>query len=258
MPARARPVGSIRVRLRSVLGRAKDPALLIELLKELNQISLDAAAALGVPAKDRQRAVYQAVKDSKRRRPSLVTLQTNRGFSAILYHWRNDKRFRQANGEPRVLSITGRGVTLESLAKRYVPGLALREVTNMICDNAEVRRVSDGKVALVGAAVMMTPKTPEQTLASLISRTRRITETILHDATLPPRRIDSGRFERVVSGELTDRQFEAFAQSIRHQLQNLCDQVDERIGQPVRKSKRRRVTQCGLGIYLFKDGRKLR
>jgi hypothetical protein len=249
---------SLKTRLRAVLGRAKDPSLLIELLKELNQIGLDAAAALGVSAKDRRRAVHLAVKDSKRRRPSLHTLQTNRGFSAILYHWRNDKRFRQANGEPRVLAIKGRGVTLESLAKRYVPGVALNEVTAMICDNAEVRRVSDGKVALVGAAVMMTPKTPEQTMASLISRTRRITETILHDATLPPRRTDSGRFERVVSGELTDREFEAFAQSMRHQLQNVCDQVDERIGQPARKSKRGRVSQCGLGIYVFKDGRKLR
>src|SRR5208282_2305588 len=99
------------------------------------------------------------------------------------------------------------------------------DLADMVCENAEVTRLKDEKIALVGSPVMMTPKTPEITLASLTLRLRRLTETIVHNALLPAK-TRSGRFERIVTGELTDAEFREFAQGVRQPMQDLCDRVD--------------------------------
>ena len=55
----------------------------------------------------------------------------------------------------------------------------------MICENAEVTRLKGDKIALIGSPVMMTPKTPEITVASLILRFRHLAETSVHNAAIP-------------------------------------------------------------------------
>jgi hypothetical protein len=124
----------------------------------------------------------------------------------------------------------------------------------MVCENAEVTRLKGGKIALVGSPVMMTPKTPEITLASLALRLRRLTGTVLHNAALPAKMKLNGRFERIVTGELTEREFRDFAQSVRQPMQDLCDRVDAGIRQP-RPSRpaRARERSCGVGLYVYRD-----
>jgi hypothetical protein len=173
--------------------------------------------------------------------------------AALLTRWRNDKRYRRPDGTPRVLPIAGKGVTLATLARRFVPQMAVADVVDMICENAEVTRLKGNKIALVGSPVMMAQKTPEVTLASLILRIRRLTETMIHNATIPAHVTDDGRFERIVWGELTDKEFQAFSQSLRQQLQDLCDRVDQGVRPPTYSRKRRAMSSCGLGLYVFKD-----
>ena len=91
-------------------------------------------------------------------RPSDATMRSNQGVSAILNRWRNDNRYRRPDGTPRVLSIGGKGATLETLARRFVPQMAVTDVVAMICENAEVTRLKGNKIALVGSPVMMTAK----------------------------------------------------------------------------------------------------
>jgi hypothetical protein len=101
---------------------------------------------------------------------------------------------------------------------------------------------------------MMTPKTPETTLASLTLRLRRLTETIVHNASIPPKFNPTGRFERIVTGELTDSEFREFAQSVRQPMQDLCDRVDAGIRQPSHSHKSRGKSKtCGIGLYVFRD-----
>jgi hypothetical protein len=110
------------------------------------------------------------------------------------------------------------------------------------------------KIALVGSPVMMTPKTPEITLASLTLRLRRLTSTIVHNASIPSRFNPTGRFERIVTGELSDSEFREFAQSVRQPMQDLCDRVDAGIGQPRQSRKARgKGKTCGIGLYVFRD-----
>jgi hypothetical protein len=76
----------------------------------------------------------------------------------------------------------------------------------------------------------------------------------VHNASIAPKINPAGRFERIVTGRLSDREFREFAQSVRQPMQDLCDRVDAGIGQPTpsRRARAKRKT-CGIGLYLFRD-----
>jgi hypothetical protein len=141
------------------------------------------------------------------------------------------------------------------LARPFVPTLPVEEVVEMICENAEVTRLKGDKIALIGSPVMISPKTPEITVASLIMRFRRLAETTVYNAAIPANVKGTGRFERLVTGVLTDKEFRVFSQSVRQQLQDLCDRVDAGMKQPGPRSKGRakKGKSCGIGLYVFRD-----
>jgi hypothetical protein len=139
-----------------------------------------------------------------------------------------------------------------------VPTMPVSELTDIICRNADVMRLKDNKVALVGSQVLILPKTPEMTLASVAIRFRRLSESIVHNAAIPAGAKGSGRFERQVTGELSERDFARFARSIRPQLQDLCDRVDAAMRQPKVPGKpHSKGKRCGIGLYLFRDDGKI-
>jgi Family of unknown function (DUF6502) len=246
---------SLKRRVRAVLGPPTDRRLIVDLLKEMHHIVLDTAVELGVSATDRRRALALAGKDKKRPRPSLSTIQPTYRLAGILARWRFDKRYLRPDGSPRVLSIKGKGATFETLARPFVPTLPVEKVVKMICENAEVTRLKGDKIALIGSPVMISPKTPEITVASLIFRFRRLAETTVHNAAIPANVKGTGRFERLVTGVLTDKEFRVFSQSVRQQLQDLCDRVDAGMKQPGPRSKGRakKGKSCGIGLYVFRD-----
>jgi hypothetical protein len=251
---RKAPRRAIKRRNTVALRAPPDRALVIELLKETHHLVLDAAEELGVTAKDARRAMELAAKDPRRSRPSEPIMKVNYGIAILLNHWRNDKRYQRPEGTPRVLSIHGKGATFETLARTFVPKMRLNELIDMVCENAEVTRLKGGKIALVGSPVMMTPKTREITLAALASRLRRLTGTVVHNASLPPKYKSNGRFERIVTGALTEREFREFAQSVRQPMQDLCDRVDAGLRQSI-PSRRGRAQErlCGVGLYVYRD-----
>jgi Family of unknown function (DUF6502) len=217
-------------------------------------IVLDAAAEIGVSAKDRHRAMKLAEKDRSRTRPSKRAMRTSYGIAVLLNRWRNDRQFQTSDGTPRVLSVRGKGATIETLARRFEPELSVKRLADMICENAEVPRLKGSRIALIGSPVMMSPKTREITLASLILRLRRLSGTIVHNASMPPQFNPTRRFERIMTGAPTDREFREFAQSIRQPMRDLCDRVDARIGQPTQASQGRLKRKAGgIGLCVFRD-----
>jgi len=246
---------SLKRRVLAVLGPPTDRRLIVDLLKEMHHIVLDTAAELGVPATDRRRALALAGRDKKRRRPSLSTIQPSYRLAGVLARWRFDKRYLRPDGSPRVLSIKGKGATFETLARSFAPSLSVEEIVEMICENAEVTRLKGDKIALIGSPVMIAPKTPEITVASLILRFRHLAETTVYNAAIPANVKGTGRFERLVTGVLTDKEFRAFSQSVRQQLQDLCDRVDAGMTQPDprNKSRAKKAKSCGIGLYVFRD-----
>lgn len=235
----------------AVFGPPADRKLTLEILKEMHHVVLDAATAIGVSLKDAKRALLLAGKDSSRRRPSERIMRANFGIAALLNRWRNDSRYRRGDGTPRVLSIRGRGATFATLARACVPQVPLQELVEMVCENAEVSRLEGGKIALLGSPVMMTPKGAEITLAALALRLRRLTQTILHNTSVPSKAKSAGRFERMVTGEMTEGEFREFAQRVRQPMQDLCDRIDAGIRQP--RHARRKARYGGIGLYVFQD-----
>jgi hypothetical protein len=253
---RKTPRATVKRRPVAALSRAAKRTLIVELLKEMHHIVLDAAAQIGVSAKDRQLALKLAAKDPSRTRPSERMMRATLGIAGLLNRWRSDKRFQRPDGTPRVLSILGKGATFETLAREFVPELTVSEIADLVCANAEVTRLQGNKVALVGSPVMITPKSPEITLASLVLRIRRLAGNIVHNAFIPAKD-PSGLFERIVTGELSDREFRDFSQLIRQPMQDLCDRVDAGIRQPTQSRKGRVRKTCGIGLYVFRDDHKI-
>jgi hypothetical protein len=245
---------NLKRRVAAVLGPPSDRVLVGQLLTEMQHVFLDSASTIGATPSEIRRAVKLAQANRKRARPSQATLQLIHALSALLACWRQDKRYCFADGTPRVLAITGKGATFETLARKFVPGVALTRVLKLICENAEVMRVAGNKLVLHGSPVLIEPKTPEILLASLVLRFRRLAETTLHNAAIPAHVRGTGRFERVVTGELSEKAFERFSRGVRQRLQDTCDHVDAGMPQPsgLRRTRTKRKT-CGIGIYVFKD-----
>jgi Family of unknown function (DUF6502) len=232
--------------------------LRVGLLQELHHIVLDVGTALGVSLKDRHRAIELAKKDTRRLRPSQTVTEPISATSRLLKAWRRDKRYTRPDGTPRVLSITGKGPTLESLARQHVPTIPVDQLADMICQNADVMRLKDNTVALVGSTVLIMPKTSEMTLAALVVRFRRLSENLVHNVALPADVQATGRFERLVTGVLSENNFRKFARSVRPQLQDLCDRVDAAMQEPNPNGKLpEKGKKCGIHLYVFRDDGKI-
>jgi hypothetical protein len=245
-------VVSERKRLSRVIGVPTNRALLISLLQELHRLVLDVGSELGIPERDRRHAIELTMADKKRSRPSQAVMQNELSIAGLLAKWRTDKRYRNDDGTPHALPIMGKGATLQTLAREYVPEMPIRKLVDLICLQSEVTRLKGNKVALVGSPVIMTEKTPELTLAALIIRIRRLTGTMMHNAAIPVGVKNTGRFERMVSGHLSDRDFQKFGMAIRMQLQDVCDRVDSGMRQPKGQGKTR-GKKGGVGIYVFRE-----
>ena len=120
----------------AAVGAPADRTLMVELLKEMHPIMLDAAAQIGVCAEDRDCALKLAAKDPIRARPSERTLRAEYCIARLLNRWRNDKHFQCPDGTPRVLPIFGKIATFATLARRFVLQLAVSELADMIYEDA--------------------------------------------------------------------------------------------------------------------------
>jgi len=246
-----------RQRLARVLGRPGDRELIRALTQEMWHVVIDAAAALGLSRTDQSEALLRALTEKGRARPSHSLMQKTRALGDLLNMWRRDKRYIGSDGSPRVLSIRGKGATLESLARKFVPAMPLSEVVETICSHGEVTRYKGEKVALIGSPVIIHAKTPEVTLASLISGFRHLAETLIHNAAIPAEIKGTGRFERQVTGTVSDKAFREYFQMIRPQLQDLCDRVDEGLNRRNEPSIMRKGKSCGVWLFVFRDDGKI-
>jgi hypothetical protein len=174
------------------------------------------------------------------------------GIADLLSSWRRDPRYVQPDGSPRVLPIKGKGASLETLARKFVPEMPVTEVLTAITRHREATAYRGDKVALVGGSVLLTPKTAEMALALLVNRIRRVSKTLLHNMSLPEGSKGHGRFERHVFGVLSEREFNEYARVMRTQLQDLCDRAESGLELAADKKGRKRKA-CGIGIFVFRD-----
>jgi Family of unknown function (DUF6502) len=219
----------------------------------LQEMMIESMEVLGVSRKEQMATYRRASKGlGGKERPSAPLIDRLSGIADLLSSWRRDRRYLQSDGSPRVLPIKGKGASLETLGKKFVPDMALSEVLTAVTRHGEATVYQGNKVALVGGSVLLTPKTAEMGLALLVSRIRRMSKTMLHNMSLPEGSKGHGRFERHVHGVLSEREFNEYAQAMRSQLQDLCDRAESGLELAADKKGRKRKS-CGIGIFVFRD-----
>jgi Family of unknown function (DUF6502) len=257
MPKRVRTKRPIRFRNRgdSPLSPATPGKreLLLQLAQELQQMTIESMEGLGLSRKE-QMVTYRRASRGRgsKERPSTRLMERTSAIADLLSSWRRDRRYVDPDGSPRVLPIDGKGASLETLARKFVPEMSVSEVLTAITRHGEATAYRGDKVALVGGSVLLTPKTAEMILALLVTRIRRVSQTMLHNASLPEGSKGVGRFERQVFGVLSEREFNEYARVMRTQLQDLCDRAESGLELAADKKGRKRKA-CGIGIFVFRD-----
>jgi len=224
------------------------------LSQEAYRVVTDAILALGIRPTEQRKGLLLARKKSKqRRRPSQEVLKHQNGVALLLNTWRSDPRYIQRDGTPKALSIYGKGATLESLVRFYVPDLPVEQVVETLCTHTDVMRLKGERVALLSHPVKITEKTSATTLAWLITQIRHISETVVFNASIPAKAKNVGRFERQVYGSLPKKQFDVWAQTVRKRLQETAERVEADLGSEEKALASGKEKVCGIGLYVFRE-----
>jgi hypothetical protein len=230
-----------------------DRALLLQLVVEMHHILQDLFREFGISPKEQRSAALAARKTHQRSRPSATLMATITRCGNVLSTWRRDRRYLGSDGNPRVLSIHGKGATLETLARKYAPQMSLDEVLAFICTHGEATVYKDDRVALLGSSAVITRQTPEIFLVWLVTQFRHLASTTVHNAAIPPHIKNTGLFQRQVAGWLSDKDFRRYAQSVRPQLQELCNHLEAGLSLERRARPRANRKECGVELFLYQD-----
>ena len=241
-------------RASGVVGRPTDRELLLELMVEMNHIVQDVCRRLGASPEEQRTAALRARKNTTRLRPSARLMAAINGAGDVLSMWRRDKCYRGSDGSPRVLPIRGKGATLETLVRKCVPQMPLEEVITYICSHGEATRYKADRVALLGSAAILTRRTPETTLAWLLTQFRHVADTTLHNAAIPAHQVKGvGLFQRQVAGWLSEKDFRVYAKEVFPQLQEMCAQLEAGLSLGRRAKLRANRKECGVGLFVYQD-----
>lgn len=256
MPVRAsqKPVTRLRKKRRSPLAPGQiDRAALQSVAQELCQIMVSAMTETGLSRQAQSEAFGRALSGKKRSgRVAKMLLERSHAVADLLSYWQKNERYIDKEGLPRVLPIRGRGTTLERLARQFVPDMSVSEVVTAIVRHGEVVRMPGDRVALVGTIMLVTPSTPELTLAAVTLNAERLIRTILFNSALPQKRRGTlGHFQRYITGELTQREFNEWLHRVRPELQKYA--VGSESSLRLADGKRPRGKSSGVGIFVFRD-----
>jgi len=248
LPTRRRPR-----RASEVMGPPTDRAFMLQLVVEMNHILQDFYRELGVTPEEQRKAARLARKSKKRSRPSAALIASITSCGDVLSTWRRDPRYVGSDGNPRVIPIHGTGATLETLARKYAPQMALDEVLSFICTHGEATPYKGDRIALLGSPAVITRQTPEVLFAWVLTTFRHLAATTLQNAAVPAHIKNAGLFQRQVAGWLSDKDFRRYAQSVRPQLQELCNQMEAGLSLERRAKSRASRKECGISLFLYQD-----
>jgi hypothetical protein len=230
-----------------------DRAALQTVAQELCQLMVSAMTETGLSRQEQFEAFGRAMSRKKTSgRVAKTLLERSHAVADLLSYWQKNERYIDKEGAPRVLPIRGRGATLESLARQFVPDMPVSEVVTAIVRHGEVARLKGDRVALVGTIMLVTPSTPELTLAAVTLNAQRLIGTILYNSSLPQKQRGTlGHFQRYSTGELTQGEFNEWLHRVRPELQKYT--VGSESSLRLADGKRPRGKSSGVGIFVFRD-----
>ena len=229
--------------------RAAREALALELYGVIRA----ALKTYGLSPTEQKKLFGQSQRRSDIRHASVELLDQIRPLGDLLSSWFEDVPYVDSVGAPRVLKIEGDGATFESLARRFLPGIALPEVVALACRTANVGTLPGGRIALYGDTMVNLSKNIDGVLAQNILHVRQIFDTCLYNAHRDPDDDKPGRLERIVTHVLSTMEFEKFQGEVRGQLHDLCERFDRLLKSAAERSTRQKQPrgQAGIGIYVY-------
>jgi hypothetical protein len=138
--------------------------------------------------------------------------------------------------------------------RECAPELTLEEVLDYICSHGEATLYQQDRVALLGSSAVLTQRTPEVTLAWMLTQVRHIASTILHNAAIPAQQVKGvGLLQRQVAGFLSDADFRRYSRKVFPQLHAMCVQLEAGLSLNRKSKARAKRKECGVGLFVYQD-----
>ena len=210
-----------------------------------------ALGELGVTRAQQLRALARSRRLKSPPSVSGRTVRAGLGVGSILLEWSRRAPYLDSDGKPRLLSIAGSGATFESLARRFLPHMPLKEVVALACEKSEVVIRPGNRIALLGSILVKLGDSREMYLAHAIRQIDQLLQTLLHNRRVVRNNPESGRMERVVIGVISRANFRPFMDELRPQIYDLLLGVDSSIERNQPKSARsmRDATAVSVSVY---------
>src|SRR5580658_3123781 len=109
-----------------------------EMAQELYAIVRRALSGLGVSVARQKQAVRRAFRPGKTPCASGRVRRNAHELGDLLLFWRNDPSCLGPDGGAQTLPIRGPGVSFESLARRFLPGVSLDQALQLLLTHTEV------------------------------------------------------------------------------------------------------------------------
>jgi len=182
-------------------------------------------------------------------------LRAQLGVGEILLEWSRKAPYLDSEGKPRVLLIAGPGATFESLARRFLPNLLLKQIVALACENSEVLIRPGNRIALMGSILVKPGDTREKYLAHAIRQIDQLLQTLLHNWRVKLNSTEKGRMERVVIGVISRANFKPFMDELRPQIYDLLLRVDSSIerNQPKTARSLRAATAVSVSVNVGQE-----
>ncbi len=172
----------------------------------------------------------------------------------VIAAWRREADFIDAEGEPAVLSMSGRGATFTELVRRFSGDVPARAIRDELVHSGAVEQLKDGRIRLKDRAYI--PKTSETDKVHILGTdVSRLISTIDHN--LQPD-VPQPFFQRKVAYDnlpnevlpqfrkLTGRKAQAFLEKIDRWLAGHDRDINPNVAGTGRN-------KAGIGIYYFEE-----
>lgn len=185
-----------------------------------------------------------------------VTASTERHNRAarVIAAWRRESDFLDAEGNPALLPMEGRGATFSELVKRFSGNVPPRAILDELIHVGAVERRKDGKIALITRAYI--PRNIDAHKLNILGTdVRHLVSTIDHN--LKPETTEP-LFQRKVSYDnLPDDVLPAFRKLFTKRAQAMLESADRWLAQRDRDVtptvKGRGSNRAGFGIFFFEE-----
>jgi hypothetical protein len=248
-----RPVGQFECKVHRVASTAAQVSE--DLAVELFVVLAAALTGLGVSGAAQDRALARARQLAMPPPVSGPLLRNMHGLSGMLRAWSQEAEYLDQAGRPKLLFITGPGATLQSLAERFLPGVALPAVVESLCARADVAIRSGDRIALLGGVLVNFADSPDHVLAHGVRQIDQLLATLLHNVAARQGGVGEGRTERMFLGVITRADFDDLMRELRPQIGAFLERIESAVEprRPKASQSLQEATAVSVGVYVSRE-----